>query len=137
MNNMPKKLRDRLADDPFYQQCCVTGLRGTWDDPLEWHHNLIVASNQVQERFAILPILKSVHDQARNHEMRECLDWIMLNRATDDELLAISKAIDYFHRRAFLNRIFGEYPGEMVSISCAKAVGGAGINYGPAAVSGR
>jgi len=73
------------------------------DRKIEWHHNLIFAGKQVQARFCILPICKQIHDLADRKDVRERLDWIMLNRATDDELIAYSKAVDLIRKRNTLN----------------------------------
>lgn len=82
MNNIPLKLRKEMADDPFYTRCVVTGVGGK----IEWHHNLIVSGNQLQRKWAILPLAPMVHAKADNTEVREILDWIMLNRASQREL---------------------------------------------------
>lgn len=74
---------------------------------IEWHHNLIFAGRQVNEVFAILPICRWVHDQARNREFRDRLDWIMLNRASDEELTYFSKASDLIRKREVLNQKYG------------------------------
>lgn len=46
------------------------------------------------------------HDN-RATEIKERFDWVMLNRATESELLSISKAIDYSKVRDRLNQKFG------------------------------
>lgn len=108
MNNIPKKLRDNIAADPFYERCCITGVFAN-QTKVEWHHNLIYAGRQVQEKWAILPLAKAVHDQANNPKVRERLDWIMLNRATDDELRRYSKAINLIAKRDTLNKKYGTF----------------------------
>jgi hypothetical protein len=40
--------------------------------------------------------------------MKERLDWIMLNRATDEQLHPFCRAIDYMRRRAVLNAKYGD-----------------------------
>ena len=109
MNCIPKKLRAELAEDPEYAYCSLTGTAGTRYDKIEWHHNLIFKGKQVQRKFAILPILHSIHAQANNIEMRERLDWIMWNRATSSEITEFSKAVNYHQRLEYLNEKFGEY----------------------------
>lgn len=109
MNNIPKPLRAKLASEEYYQICAITGERGTRTNPVQWHHNLQFAGKQYQKRFAIIPILKSVHEAVSSTSIKEKLDWMMLNRATDNEILAISKAFDYFRYRAHLNRKYGIY----------------------------
>lgn len=103
MNNMPPKLREDCANDSFYERCCVTGVRGD----IEWHHNLIDGGKQVQEKFCLLPVAKAVHERADRTEVREILDWIMLNRASFDEIRRHSKARNLAYRRDMLNKKFG------------------------------
>ena len=109
MNKIPPKLKTSLNDDPEYKYCCVTGHYGTRNDPIEWHHNLIFGGKQVQEKFCILPLKYSLHKKANDSAFKERLDWIMLNRATDEELIAYSKAVDYRRMRIYLNEKFGPY----------------------------
>lgn len=109
MNRIPKKLRQELSEDMFYQRCCVTGKVGTFDDPVQWHHNLIFGGKQVQARFAILPILKSIHLIADYPKIKEKLDWVMVNRMSGEDLELYSKGVDYIHRKEYLNGLFGEW----------------------------
>lgn len=106
MNNIPPKLNKEMNDDPYYKRCCVTG---STDGKIERHHNLIFAGRQVQEKWCILPILKSVHDKANNSLVKGHLDWIMLNRGTDEELKRYSKAVDLIAKRERLNKQYGIY----------------------------
>lgn len=107
MNNIPKKLRKQLAEDPEYSVCMLTGEAGKRGDPIEWHHALIFAGRQVQERFAIIPIKRSIHHSARNTVVKEFIDWIMLNRMSEAELTFYSKAVDLFRKRDNLNALYG------------------------------
>lgn len=109
MNKIPKKLREDLASDTFYKRCSISGDFGTKEDPIEWHHNLIYAGKQVQAKFAILPLKKSLHANANNKELRAQLDWIMWNRATPEEIQKYSKVKDYQFYLQNLNVVFGMY----------------------------
>lgn len=106
---MPKSLRKECAKDPYYKVCCITGNPGEQGDRIEFHHNLIHAGRQYQQKFAILPVRKSVHAMASNPAIRERMDWVMLNRASSTEIAFISKAVDYARRRDYLNGKFGPY----------------------------
>ena len=105
MRAIPKKLKEEMARDPFYKRCCISGAT---NEKIEFHHNLIYAGRQVNEKWCILPLAKSIHD--RIVEFKEKCDWIMLNRATDDDLRRYSKAIDYLKERERLNKKYGIYP---------------------------
>lgn len=106
---MPQKLRDEMERDPFYRRCCITGegrVTSNIHDPerIEWHHNLIYAGKQVNEKWCILPIKKEVH-RKMSKEIKEICDWIMLNRATDDELAKYSSiALDLREKKTLLNK---------------------------------
>jgi len=101
MRRIPKALRLELEKDPYYKKCCITGIT---TGKIDWHHNLIFAGKQVNEKFCILPLAKSIHD--RITEYKEVCDWVMLNRATDAELERYSKAIDYKRMKEKLNEIY-------------------------------
>lgn len=103
---IPKKIRDEMSEDPFYQQCCITGTPNT-SAKVEWHHNLIYAGKQVQEKFAILPLREDIHRNIVKY--KEKCNWIMLNRATPEQLEKYSKAINYKRELDRLNKIYGTY----------------------------
>ncbi len=109
MNKIPVKLRAKLAADIFYTRCCVTGLPSTFEDPIEWHHNLIFAGRQVQARFAILPIKRSVHRIAMLPEIKDKLDWVMVSRMSGEDLELYGKGVDWLHRKEYLEVLFGTF----------------------------
>lgn len=97
-----------MAADPYYKKCCYHGPFGHGPSvKIEWHHNLIFAGRQVQEPWAILPICEEIHKKADWKQVRERLDWIMLNRATEEDLDYYSKANDLRRKRDVLNKKYG------------------------------
>lgn len=114
MNNIPSKLRKQLAVDPYYYTCARAGIDGhECHGRITWEHVIIYGGKQIQARWAILPLCAWAHAV---DEFQDCGDlnkevntWIALNRATNQELQDISKAINYFHRLDYLNSIYGEY----------------------------
>lgn len=98
-----------MAMDPFYRTCCITGAPPTFGDRIEWHHNLIHAGRQVQQEFAILPVKHSIHALATNPIVKDRMDWVMLGRASEQEIWEYSKVVDLARRRAFLNELFGPW----------------------------
>lgn len=111
-NTIPLKLREELNKDPEYGYCCITGKRGTCEDPIEWHHNLKFAGSNVQERFCILPILQSIHFRADNIQVRETLDRAMIFRDTENKLfdpMGYGKAVNWRQREIYLNSKHGPY----------------------------
>src|SRR3990167_5022633 len=104
MNNIPKKLKEEMAADPFYQRCCITGALAK-NTKVDWHHNFIYAGKQLQEKWAILPLREDIHKDIVKH--KEKCDWIMLNRATDKQLEKYSRARDLKRERDRLNKKYG------------------------------
>lgn len=93
-----------MEADRFYNRCCITG----WHKAtvkIDWHHNLIFAGRQVNEKWCILPLAKEIHDNISLY--KEKCDWIMLNRATNDELRKYSKTRDLIKERERLNKKYG------------------------------
>ena len=108
MNHIPKALNDELNDDPYYKKCCLSFLGGC-SGRIERHHSLTWKGSQYQRKFCILPACHAHHELARRSDIKEMFLWILLNRATDSELLEISKAEDYIRTRRVLNQKYGEY----------------------------
>lgn len=104
MKKIPPELRHEMEIDPYYSKCCITE---STSEKIDWHHNLIYAGSQVNEKFCILPLARSIHTDIVKY--KEQCDWIMCNRATDEELRRYSKAINYINERERLNKIYGVY----------------------------
>jgi len=100
---IPKKLLRELLADPFYKKCCLNGMA---NEKIDFHHNLIYAGKQVNEKWCILPVRNSIHQyhQGITREVKEKLNWIMYNRATDEELKKYSKCKDLIKERERLNK---------------------------------
>lgn len=135
MTTIPKKQRAEMEQDPFYHTCARNEalhdhecqgdpIRGAYGRMIEWEHALISKGRKVQKRFAIVPICWWSHrGPGLNKEINV---WIALNRASDDELLELSRlgGRDYFRYRHYLNGKFGVY--KVVE----NAGTSTGINYG-------
>ena len=76
---------------------------------VDWHHNMTWRGRQLQEKFAILPLAKRVHDDIAYHK-EEC-DWIMLNRADEATLKKYSRAENLVAKRDRLNKKYGPWRG--------------------------
>ncbi len=101
MNCIPPKLKKEMSEDPFYKKCCITGTPAT-QAKIDWHHALKFRGRQVQEKFAIIPLRKDIHDNVVLY--REQCDRIILNRATDEQLKKYSKSTDLIAKRDRLNK---------------------------------
>lgn len=104
MRPIPAKLRDELAADPFYDRCCISGV-SKLHTKIDWHHNATWQGRQLQEKWAILPLARDIHDNIVRY--KEKCDWIMLNRADDDTLRRYSKAVNLIAKRDTLNKKYG------------------------------
>jgi hypothetical protein len=93
-----------MAQDPFMTRCCITG---NTTEKIDWHHNLIHAGRQVNEPWAILPLARSIHDRVHEKDIKDRCDWVMLNRATEEQLAPYCRAINYIRRRNILNQRYG------------------------------
>lgn len=108
MNHIPKSLNEDLNLDPFYWKCCLRFLGGC-EGRIERHHALIYAGKQYQAKFCILPSCNAHHEIARRSDIKELFDWILLNRASDEEIAKISEKIDYVAQRDRLNKKYGPW----------------------------
>ncbi len=105
MRPIPKDLLRDMLSDPFYEKCCVSG-----KTPVQLHHHILFGGRQLNEKFAIVPLHKSIHDRVdKESGLNNYVSWIVLNRATEDEITTISKVKNYISLRNHLNDIFGEY----------------------------
>jgi len=99
-----------MAADPYYQSCSLSCL-GDCGGGITWEHSLIYQGRQLNEKWAIIPLCEK-HHGINNYQDVTALDkerseWVALNRATDAELLAISKVVNYQHKKKYLNDKFG------------------------------
>ena len=87
MRPIPPEMRTEMQQDEFYTVCCVSGKPGTNEDPLEWHHVWTYAGKQINEKWAIVPLKKSKHDEFDSNGSLRCkVRSISLKRATDEDL---------------------------------------------------
>lgn len=108
---IPLKQRERMAEKKEYQNgyCKYHRKKHGPTVKTEWHHNLMFGGRQVNDEWAILSICQDIHRRVSEPEIRETLDWIMLNRATEEELRKYSAARDLVAERDKLNKKFGKY----------------------------
>lgn len=108
---IPKQLREEMSQDKFYSKCCIAD--ETCNGKIDWHHNLRSYINgnkgRVNEKFCILPVCKSHHNKADTTEVKEKLDWVMWNRASEQQIIYYSKAISYQQIKQYLNTKYGTY----------------------------
>jgi len=100
---IPLKLREEMDRDPYYHICCVTGVRNV---KIEWHHNFKWEGERLNEKWCILPLAQYVHDKARTRKVKDYLDYIMLNRASESTLKKYSKGENLIEKRDRLNKYY-------------------------------
>ena len=114
MRQISQKTRKVLDTDRFYKQCARRGVAGHYcEGRLTMDHAVIYAGRQVDKPWAIVPLCAKAHSvdyfQDGGEHDKEISLWIALNRASDDELREVSKAIPYNRERARLNLKYGFY----------------------------
>jgi len=108
MRRISPRVRKILEAEPnVCARLCDGGCAGR----ITWEHAIIYGGRQLDEAWAIVKLC------AYHHAVDEWQDggdlnkeknvWIALNRATDQELEAISKAIDYKKLKERLNQKYG------------------------------
>lgn len=110
---LPKLKREILAD-PYYKQCALSGFpRHDCEGRVTWEHAIIYAGKQLNQKWAIVPLCAKAHAVDRFQDagtmVKDRAVWIALNRATDLELLQVSKGINYHREKDRLNRKYGVY----------------------------
>ena len=125
MRKIPDKIKRQLELEP--DVCARQG-----DSPcggrITWEHAIIFAGRQLNEQWAIIKLCERHHAvntyQDCGELNKERNIHIALNRATDEELKAVSKSTDYIALRGRLNKKYKKLPQpspymtpEMVSVN--------------------
>lgn len=113
MRPIPPKIRAQIDEDLFYKNCAFKYL-GECDGRVTIDHTIIFAGRQIDDLFNLVPVCAKHHgvdfyQDAGTELPKEMRLWVALNRATDEELLKYSKAINYLHERTRLNDKYGTY----------------------------
>lgn len=110
MNNVPPKLRKKWKDedDAGIRRTCARSDEGNCQGRLTKEHAIIYAGKQLQEEWAILDICAYHHcvDQFQDGQgmNKEKHIWLALNRATEQRLRELSRAVDYIALKVRLNK---------------------------------
>jgi hypothetical protein len=101
MRKVSEKTKCAKLAEPDIHLCCYR-FPHDCGGRIEWHHNLIFAGKQSDDPKTILNICHNIHELARNRDVKERLDLIMLERMTEEERVSISSATNYNHRYQYL-----------------------------------
>lgn len=109
MRKISEEIKNKLKEE---LDICVRSKDGDCDGRITWEHTLIYAGKQIDEVWAIIKLCE-YHHAVDNYQDGGDLDkekniWIALNRATNQELLKYSKAIDYIKMKERLNKKYGK-----------------------------
>lgn len=115
---MSQELRKEIENDPEYWSCMLAPYH-TCEGRLTNEHALYYANKKVQRKFAIVKVCAAGHGvdmyQDSSKELPKRMRvWVALNRATEEELLSISKVVNYTRERDRLNAEFGPYSPPLV-----------------------
>lgn len=108
MRKIPKGLKQKMVDDPYYKRCARMRVFGDHrcKGRITWEHAIEYKGRQLNKKWAILPICAYAHsvDQYQDNGVldKEKHKAIALGRATKRQLKDISSAIDYIKRRKHL-----------------------------------
>lgn len=115
---MSKALRADVGADPEYSRCALQGLLSEIIGPcagrVTREHAMYFKGSKIQKKWAIPPICACHHgvdeyQDGPGEAPKIVRQWVALNRATDEELREVSKAVNYINERDRLNKIYGEY----------------------------
>ena len=102
MRFIPLDILAEILRNNFYRSCCLCG-----EPHINLHHNLIYGGQQINEVWCILPLCPECHEKEKHRDVKDKLNWIMLNRATPEELKRYSKVENLTTKRDRLNVKFG------------------------------
>ncbi len=122
MNNVPAKLRKKwkFEDIMGIKRVCMRSDEGDCKGRLTKEHSMYFAGSQLQEDWAILDIcayhtaVDQYQDTGKMNKEKHV--WIALNRASDTDLVRISKSLDYIALRGRLNAKYGIYKVDTTNI---------------------
>lgn len=108
-----------MEDDPEYKVCMLYGHHGhVCGGRLTREHVIVFAGKSYQSKWSIISLCAkghSVDEYQDNGDLNKELNlWVALNRATPEELQAISKAEDYLAKKSRLNRLYGVWEQKIV-----------------------
>lgn len=114
MTKIPAKVKKEILADPEYKVCMLRAYPGhVCGGRITLEHALIYGGKQVQSKLGIISVCAAGQEVDRYqdaHTMDKDLNhWVALNRASEEELVSISKAIDYRRRKAWLDAKYGVY----------------------------
>lgn len=111
---MSPKVRKDVGNDTEYTRCGIPDGFGPHGGRVTREHALIHAGKKIQEKWAIIPCCAAHHgvdayQDASTETAKDVRVWVALNRASDEDLVRFSKAVNYIRMRSYLNDKYGSY----------------------------
>lgn len=110
MRKISPQVKEELLQE---KNICARHNDGNCAGRITFEHALIYGGKQIDETWAILHLCEFHHAvgiyQDGGDLNKEKNVWIALNRATEQELIKYSKAVNYLQLRERLNKIYGTY----------------------------
>ncbi len=107
MRKISEETRNILAKDKRMRVCALKSY--VCQGRLEWHHNLIFGGKQCDWPETIIALCGGFHHRyADQKDIKEKLDYIMLNQMSDKQIQSISKAVDYFQRKKYVTNKYAK-----------------------------
>lgn len=83
-NPISNTVKNQLASNPFYSECCIADEKCS-SGKIDWHHNFRKAGKNLSLPCCLLPLCVYHHSIEKRTDVKEKLDWIMLSRMTSEE----------------------------------------------------
>lgn len=106
IKSIPKKQREIMIGDTFYHKCCLQDKECF--GKIQWHHHFKWSGKRTNDIFGILPVCEFHHRNESRKDIKERLDWIMVNRMTEIDFRKY-RTRNWEHTKKYLNKKYGEY----------------------------
>ncbi len=109
MRKISKKTLGVLLDDKRMKTCQLRRyIPHVCSQKIEFHHNLIYGGKQSDIPNTIIALCSDIHAQEKRKDIKEVLDWIMINQMTERDFSLIPKWTGRY-KIGYLNKKYGQY----------------------------
>lgn len=107
MRKLTIEAKQEIQTNPFYLKCCIADF-SECKGRIEIHHNMIFGGRQVDDVWTLLPLCHRHHELEKYPEVKERLNYIMLQRASDAQISPYCKVIPYLDMKYRLQKIYAK-----------------------------
>lgn len=98
-----------LENDPRMKFCALKKyIPHLCSRKIEFHHNLIYQGRQSDIPNTIIALCSDIHAQEKRKDIKEVIDWIMINQMTEHDFSLIPKWTGRY-KIGYLNKKYGQY----------------------------